>query len=91
VRADGRERYVQNSWLRLSHRKLDLERSTTRAPFHTDTERAPDAVAQVREGAVQIFRSRTRSGPAARSDHHPGPWRPSAVDPTRSPATSSGM
>jgi predicted acyl esterase len=38
VRPDGTERYVQNGWLRLSHRKLDRERSTKIRPFHTDTE-----------------------------------------------------
>ena len=38
VRPDGTERYVQNGWLRLSHRKLDHERSTELAPFHTDLE-----------------------------------------------------
>jgi hypothetical protein len=38
VRPDGTERYVQNGWLRLSHRQLDHERSTAIAPFHTDTE-----------------------------------------------------
>ena len=32
VRPDGTERYVQNGWLRLSHRKLDRERSTALAP-----------------------------------------------------------
>ena len=38
VRPDGTERYVQNGWLRLSHRKLDRARSTALAPFHTDLE-----------------------------------------------------
>jgi predicted acyl esterase len=38
VRADGTERYVQNGWLRLSHRALDRQRSTDLAPFHTDLE-----------------------------------------------------
>jgi predicted acyl esterase len=38
VRPDGTERYVQNGWLRLSHRKLDRERSTKIRPFHTDLE-----------------------------------------------------
>jgi predicted acyl esterase len=38
VRPDGTERYIQNGWLRLSHRKLDTELSTELAPFHTDTE-----------------------------------------------------
>jgi putative CocE/NonD family hydrolase len=38
VRPDGTERYVQNGWLRLSHRKLDRQRSTKIRPFHTDLE-----------------------------------------------------
>jgi predicted acyl esterase len=36
VRPDGTERYVQNGWLRLSHRKLDPIRSTPLNPFHSD-------------------------------------------------------
>jgi predicted acyl esterase len=38
VGADGNERYVQNGWLRLSHRAIDHRRSTTLAPFHSDLE-----------------------------------------------------
>ena len=36
VMADGQERYVQNGWLRLSHRALDRDRSTKLNPFHSD-------------------------------------------------------
>lgn len=36
VTASGQERYVQNGWLRLSHRKLDTNRSTAINPFHSD-------------------------------------------------------
>jgi predicted acyl esterase len=36
VRPDGTERYVQNGWLRLSHRKLDPTRSTPLNPYHSD-------------------------------------------------------
>ena len=36
VRPDGTERYVQNGWLRLSHRKLDSRQSTVLNPFHSD-------------------------------------------------------
>ncbi len=36
VLPDGTERYVQNGWLRLSHRKLDRARSTDLNPFHSD-------------------------------------------------------
>jgi len=35
IRPDGNERYVQNGWLRASHRKLDEERSTELRPRHT--------------------------------------------------------
>lgn len=35
VRPDGQETYVQNGWLRASHRKLDAKRSTAVAPFPT--------------------------------------------------------
>ncbi|WP_028638133.1 CocE/NonD family hydrolase [Nocardioides sp. URHA0032] len=36
VRPDGTEVYVQSGWLRVSHRKLDLTRSTQISPVHTD-------------------------------------------------------
>ena len=39
VRPDGQEVYVQNGWLRASHRKLDEEHSTDLAPRHTHLER----------------------------------------------------
>jgi uncharacterized protein len=35
VRPDGRETYVQNGWLRASHRKLNARRSTALDPFPT--------------------------------------------------------
>ena len=35
VRPDGNETYVQNGWLRASHRKLDPKRSTATDPFPT--------------------------------------------------------
>jgi putative CocE/NonD family hydrolase len=35
VRPDGNETYVQNGWLRASHRKLDRRRSTAFDPFPT--------------------------------------------------------
>lgn len=37
VRPDGTERYVQNGWLRLSHRNVEEPRSTALNPFHSDT------------------------------------------------------
>ena len=33
---NGQERYVQNGWLKLSHRKLSDARSTPLSPFHSD-------------------------------------------------------
>jgi predicted acyl esterase len=39
VRPDGNETYVQNGWLRASHRKLDRRRSTVLDPFPTHLER----------------------------------------------------
>ena len=35
VRPDGNETYVQNGWLRASHRKLDPKQSTALDPFPT--------------------------------------------------------
>jgi uncharacterized protein len=57
VRPDGTERYVQNGWLRLSHRKLDRERSTKIRPFHTDTEvdARPMPRAEYVKARVEIF------------------------------------
>jgi uncharacterized protein len=37
VRPDGQEMYVENGWLRLSDRKLDLEQSTPLLPYHPFT------------------------------------------------------
>lgn len=39
VRPDGQETYVQNGWLRASHRKLNAKRSTALDPFPTHLER----------------------------------------------------
>lgn len=57
VRPDGRELYLQNGWLRASHRKLDEEVSTELRPqathLETDDERLPEGeFALVR---VEIF------------------------------------
>ncbi|MSX01808.1 MAG: CocE/NonD family hydrolase [Actinobacteria bacterium] len=35
VRPDGKETYIQNGWLRASHRKLDAKKSTALDPFPT--------------------------------------------------------
>jgi predicted acyl esterase len=57
VRSDGTERYVQNGWLRLSHRKLDRSRTTKIAPFHTDLEQdaRPMPRGRYARARVQIF------------------------------------
>jgi predicted acyl esterase len=57
VRPDGTERYVQNGWLRLSHRKLDRVRSTVLDPIHTDTQADLRPVPRHRfvKARVQIF------------------------------------
>ena len=39
VRPDGNETYVQNGWLRASHRKLDRRQSTALDPFPTHLEK----------------------------------------------------
>jgi hypothetical protein len=36
LRPDGQEQFVQNGWLRLSHRKLDPHGSSVLRPLHTD-------------------------------------------------------
>jgi predicted acyl esterase len=38
IRPDGQEMYVQNGWLRASHRKLDRKRSSILAPYPTHLE-----------------------------------------------------
>jgi predicted acyl esterase len=43
IRPDGKEFYVQNGWLRVSHRHLDRKRSTRLAPWptHLEADAAP--------------------------------------------------
>jgi uncharacterized protein len=36
IRPDGQEEFVENGWLRLSHRKLDAQGSSALRPLHTD-------------------------------------------------------
>ena len=69
VRPDGNETYVQNGWLRASHRKLDRSASTALDPV-------PDAPASAtprrcragasRSCACRSSRWRTRSAPGSR-------------------------
>ncbi len=53
VRPDGQETYVQNGWLRASHRKLDAKRSTATDPFPTHIKK--DA-ASLPAGAFTVVR-----------------------------------
>ena len=57
VRADGTERYVQNGWLRLSHRKLDPARSTLLNPFHSDevADMQPLTPGELTEAQIPLF------------------------------------
>ena len=54
VRPDGNETYVQNGWLRASHRKLDRKRSTVLDPFPTHLEAGRRAAA--RRAATSLVR-----------------------------------
>ena len=57
IRPDGQERYIQNGWLRASHRHLDGAKSTLLRPFHThrfdDAQEMP--AGQFAELNVEIF------------------------------------
>lgn len=57
LRPDGQERYVQNGWLRASHRKLDPARTTPLRPWHTDLENdaAPLPAGEFVKARVEIF------------------------------------
>jgi hypothetical protein len=57
VRPDGKETYVQNGWLRASHRKLDPNRATALHPVHTDlrTDAAPLPADQFTPVRVELF------------------------------------
>ncbi|MGH8529937.1 MAG: CocE/NonD family hydrolase [Nevskiales bacterium] len=90
VRPDGQEMFVQNGWLKLSHRKLDEAKSTALWPLHTD--RAEDARAMPAGEAVlarvevQPFNHVFRAGSALRlSVDAPGHW----MTPVAAPATNT--
>jgi predicted acyl esterase len=57
VRPDGTEVYVQNGWLRASHRRLDETRTTPLQPYHThleaDSEPLPEG--ELTEVNVELF------------------------------------
>ena len=68
IRPDGQEMYVQNGWLRASHRKLDLKRSTILEPrvTHLEKDAAPlpaNTFSKVRVGlfaVAHVFRAGSR-------------------------------
>jgi predicted acyl esterase len=57
VRPDGTEIYVQSGWLRTSHRKLDLARSTRISPVHThlEADASPLPEGEFTKVRVQLF------------------------------------
>lgn len=57
VRADGEETYVQNGWLRASHRKLDPKRSTPLNPWptHLEQDAADLPAGRFTQARVAIF------------------------------------
>ncbi len=57
LRPDGQEVYVQNGWLRASHRALDAARSTVLEPVHPDTAAAsaPLPAGQFTSARVALF------------------------------------
>jgi predicted acyl esterase len=68
IRPDGLETYVQNGWLRASHRRLDRKRSSVLAPRQTHLERDAEPLpagdfARMRVGlfaAAHVFRRGSR-------------------------------
>jgi uncharacterized protein len=54
VRPDGRETYVQNGWLRASHRRLDAGPSTVLDPFPTHLERDAAPLPKGRRALVRV-------------------------------------
>jgi predicted acyl esterase len=57
LRPDGKEVYVQNGWLRASHRALDRANSTVLEPLHphTSASRAPLPAGEFVEARVALF------------------------------------
>ena len=54
VRPDGNETYVQNGWLRASHRKLNPRRSTALDPFPTHLKRDAAPLPRGRYALVRV-------------------------------------
>jgi predicted acyl esterase len=81
VRPNGREIYVQSGWLRASHRKLDVARSTRISPVHTDLEADARPLPSGRFAKVRVelfpFAQPFRKGPRLRiTVDAPGGARP---------------
>ena len=57
IRPDGKETYVQNGWLRASHRKLDPAASTVLRPVqtHLQSDAAPLPPGQFVQARVELF------------------------------------
>jgi hypothetical protein len=57
VRPDGTERYIQNGWLRASHRKLDRKASSTLRPVqtHLEEDARPLVPGRLTRMRVEIF------------------------------------
>jgi predicted acyl esterase len=53
---------VTHGWLKVSHRELDLERTTDDRPFHTHTTEAPVAPGEVVAVDVELLPSATSFG-----------------------------
>jgi predicted acyl esterase len=54
VRPDGRETYVQNGWLRASHRRLDLAASSVLDPFPTHRREDAAPLPRGRDALVRV-------------------------------------
>lgn len=79
VRPDGQEQYVQNGWLRMSHRRLDAERSTELRPWHTHLEADAELLTPGAPAAARVelpsFNHVFRAGSALRlTIDAPGGW-----------------
>jgi putative CocE/NonD family hydrolase len=90
VRPDGQETFVENGWLRLSHRKVDAGRSTALRPDHSygqaDAAQLTPGKPELARIEVQPFNHVFRAGSAIRlSIDAPGGWF--AIVPV--PATNS--
>lgn len=79
IRPDGKEMFVENGWLRLSHRKLDSSKSTALLPIHThlQADAQPLVSGQAVLARIEMlpFNHVFRAGSAIRlSIDAPGKW-----------------